>query len=80
MLLTEITASFNLFTGNPYGSGWTKEPVEVGEIIVGNDGNEYEFVSLSADGKKINAIRNGKKVQLDVDGESFLALHAGKTP
>jgi hypothetical protein len=53
-----------VFVQEPYGSGFDKKPVRKGEILPSEDGDEFEFVGVSADGKKLVVKRDGKNVEV----------------
>ena len=52
---------FDVYVPHSYGSGFMDEPLEGGEYLTDEAGNEWEFISVTKDGKKLTIARNGKK-------------------
>lgn len=53
-----------VFVQEPYGSGFNKEPVNKGEVLPDQDGNEAEFIGVSDDRKMLVMKRNNKRIEV----------------
>lgn len=51
--LFEAKEGFKLYVQHPYGHGYDRTPVKVGEILPAEDDDHWEFVGITDDGKKV---------------------------
>jgi hypothetical protein len=51
--LLKESQSYSAFIANSYANGFDDKPLEAGEMIITDDGNDAEFMGITPDGKKI---------------------------
>jgi len=55
---------FDVYAPHSYGSGFMDEPLDGGEYLTDEAGYDWEFISVTKDGKKLLISRNGKKEEV----------------
>lgn len=56
---------FKLYVQDAYGHGLDPSPIEKGEILPTEEGDEAEFMDITADGKKVVVKMGGKKQEVE---------------
>ncbi len=80
LALNEAKAGFKLYTEHPYGHGFMKTPVTKGEMLPTEDGDEMEFVGISADGSKVIVKYEGEQQEVEPSRVEGKILPAGQKP
>jgi hypothetical protein len=78
--LIKESQSYSAFLANAYGNGFDDKPIEAGEMITTEDGNDAEFVSITPDGKSIMVKVSGSTQKMDPADLGVKIVMSGQKP